>query len=470
MEDADKQSFDTSTLFNKITPAAPTNLEQRASDDIFLFGKLYSKKLLIALSVFILIALCAGAFFLLQSPAEETKERVSIAPGEKFDFAIITNYAALSNKYGENYANNVLEKATTLAKTVQEKDHLQSGVILLDDQIHAAKYRFAKVNSKTERDVARESLEQAITATNASYVLIIGNDDIVPFRIISNPLANDPDGAFEFIVQEDSKIYSDQYKSISMGRLIDGHNGKANLTGMLDSAIALHDAANRASQITFGKVVSNDSYGKFLSTIPIQVTKQGEPIVSPPLVVFNFLDLAFDPFAKEQVFKEIQNSKTNLVFIALHGNQGGQSQALSGHVSLDENEYLAMNAPLAQEYNYYGKLFVVDSCYGANPDRLATGSIPITVMERGAIGFIGATSTALSNRKLFELENANEQNFLDAGAASTLTYYSMKEATNGARIGDALQNAKKKLDLNQPVNQLTYYQFQLYGDPTLKLK
>ncbi len=91
-------------------------------------------------------------------------------------------------------------------------------------------------------------------------------------------------------------------------------------------------------------------------------------------------------------------------------------------------------------------------------------------MERGAIGFIGSTSTALSNRKLFALETATEQDFLQAGAASTLTYYSMKEATNGARIGDALQQAKKKLDLTQPVNQLTYYQFQLYGDPTLKLK
>ena len=465
-ENNNSNKFNTSDLFGKLTP---TNLEERATDDVFLFGKVYSKKLLAIIIIACLLIVAVSAFFLFTTPQETTYERVSIAPGEQFDFAIITNYAALSKKYGENYANGVMQKATELAKTVESTEKIHSGVILLDDAAHASKYRFANIGSSFEREVARSSLEQAITATNASYVLIIGNDDVVPFRRMQNPLANDPDGAFEFIVQEDAQIYSDQYKTIAIGRLIDGNGGKANLTGMLDNAISLH-VRSVTSGINFGKVVSNDSYGKFLAQVPIQVSNQNEPKVSPPLVVFNFLDLAFDPFAKEQVFKEIENSNTNLIFIALHGNQGGQSQALSGHLSFDSNEYLAMNAPLAATYNYYGKLFIVDSCYGANPDRLATGSIPITFLERGALGFVGSTSTALSNRKLFELDKATEQDFTQAGAASSLTFFTMKDVTNGERIGDALQNSRKKLDLSQPVNQLTYYQFQLYGDPTLKLR
>lgn len=445
-----------------------------AKGEVFLFGKVYSKNLLLALVVVCLavLALTAFLFFQFQQPKEIERiegQRVVFAAGEKFDFVIVTNYAALSKKYGSSYSSLVLQRIDMLSKIVKESEGLKSGVVLLDEEAHASKYKFVKVGGEFERDFARESLEQAIIATNASFVLIVGNDDVVPFRMVKNPLFNSEDGEFDFIVEVDGEVYSDQFRSVAIGRLVDGNTDGSNLTGMLENAIALHKT--QGAQVEFAKVVSNDSYGGFLRVVPVQVANQSEPTVSPPVAVFNFFNLAFDPFAAEQIFKEIQNSKTKLVFIALHGNEPAQEQAFTGRLPFEEGDFLAMNAPIARQgFNYAGKLFVVDSCYGASPNRKSSQSLPVAFIERGAAGFIGSTTTALSNRRLFKLNQAKESDFLEAGAASSITFFALKEAASGKRLGEALQLAKKKLDLQKPVNQLTYYQFVLYGDPTLKLK
>jgi len=60
-----------------------------------------------------------------------------------------------------------------------------------------------------------------------------------------------------------------------------------------------------------------------------------------------------------------------------------------------------------------------------------------------------------------------EEEILNLGCATALTYRVWQGVKNGERIGDAFLEAKQLMDAFNPADQLTALQFVLYGDPTL---
>jgi hypothetical protein len=49
-----------------------------------------------------------------------------------------------------------------------------------------------------------------------------------------------------------------------------------------------------------------------------------------------------------------------------------------------------------------------------------------------------------------------------------LLYFTANNLHDGMRVGDALKEARKKLDATSAIERLTILQFMLLGDPTLE--
>lgn len=383
---------------------------------------------------------------------------------ESADFLIVSRKDRLLTKYGAALASQIINKMNDLAE-ISSKKGLSAKALLLDSR--------GAVASEDDVVVANELLSNY----SARYLLIVGGPQIVFMPKVGNPLADSPYAEpMQFLVIADPEVWSDApygasgncfaCSSVAVGRLPDGFEEQSDsqeLLDLLDEAIQAHSASFAGQGVA--KLVSEDSFFDFLNKLAFE--SQVIPAsLTPPFFVLRVFDSFYSPSSIDELKAKLSQQ---IVFIALHGNEPQQEQAFFGRKKEGgDEEFLVLNPLIAGNLEFEGKVVVADSCYGASPERLFNQSLPIQFMQKGSLAFIGSTVSALSDNKLKTVTVVDEQAIESAGVANALTYFTLKNIANGARFGDALLEAKKKLGPRE-VDKLTGYEFVLYGDPTLKL-
>ncbi|MGC8850610.1 MAG: carboxypeptidase-like regulatory domain-containing protein [Candidatus Micrarchaeia archaeon] len=388
---------------------------------------------------------------------ESPQATLPLQEEKRVELVIASRRDRLNAKYGREIALQVEDAMNRLAKAAST-DGVNAETVFFDEE--GAPFT-------AEGDVAA-----ALTVLNESgarYLLLVGGPKIVSMPRAPNPLSSASySPVFEFLLESDSMVWTDLPYSAGgavVGRLPDGFEEESRdsvLVDLLEEAIQAH--SKRASFEGVSKVVSQDVFFDFLNRFSFE--KAGEAaLVAPPFSVIRLLDFAYVPPALDSLREGLSS---NVVFVALHGNEPLQEQAFIGRARSDSSDYLVLNPSIAREIDFAGKILVADSCYGANPQRTVNESLAIKFLRGGAKAFVGSTMSALSDNKLSSSAAVDEAAVERAGVANALTYFTLKGLASGERIGDAFVAAKKKLGTRE-VDELTALEFILYGDPTLRV-
>lgn len=371
----------------------------------------------------------------------------------KADFLIVSNREALAGKYGTENGRAIEGKLANLAKAARDNDGLSSRVEFI---------------SARDGKSALSQINFLLAESRARYLLIVGGDSIVPFQQVANPLLAKQDVAvFAFIAKQDSEVPSDypyaRGGKVAVGRIHDGSDSKAGsspaILPMLDYAIKAHAA--QIPETSLEKIISADNYGPYLDEMFSTQKSPRKAAVSPPLFYYALSPPSTDGDAGK-VIALIGTGR--IAYLSLHGNDPGESQLFAGREN-DAN-YAVITAALAKKGAVENKFFLADSCYGATPMRTAEESIPVALLSRGALGFIGSTTSSFSNSDA--LRTASDSQAGSLGVSNALLYYAARGISEGKRQGDALNAARVRLDAADALDRLTIVQFILNGDPTLR--
>jgi len=373
----------------------------------------------------------------------------AVLPEKQFDYFIASNRTALQEKYGIQYAGEVVELMEELAEIVCAEG-IKTRTVFEGDDLRAL------VNEHAPR-----------------YLLLVGGPRIMPFYEVENPLKEMPGMALMAILDPvvptdndygvlDAADYAgcrECFPDVAVGRLPDGFEEKSDsrlLIELLENTIAAHAETTEARVST---IVSEDSYGSHLRE-GVFAEMNNELWESPPEFAWDYVKGVEGDF--EGLMKFV--SEPPLLFLSLHGNAPPQNQLYTS--SGESGSYLVFSTALPLSGKYNARIIVSDACYGANIYRKESDSIPLHFLENGAVAFVGATTSALANKRVSRLDLIEEE-ILNLGCATALTYRVWQGVKNGERIGDAFLEAKQLMDAFNPADQLTALQFVLYGDPTL---
>ncbi len=370
---------------------------------------------------------------------------------ERFDYFIASDKSALEEKYGEEYAGEVAGLMEELAETVSSEG-IPARTVFED-----------------------EDLKELVNGHAPRYLLLVGGPNIMPFFEVETPLNEMP--GMGFVASLDPVIPTDNpygvldsanyagckecYPDVAVGRLPDGFKEKSGsrlLVELLENTIAAHSRQPEKKAVT---VVSEDAFGPHLGR-GVFSELGNELWESPPEYSWDYSR------GEEGDFEDLMRfvSGSPYLFLSLHGNAPPEEQAYTS--SDGSGNYLVLSTSLPLTGEYEAKAVVSDACYGANPYRGEKESIPLHFLESGAVAFVGATTSALANKRVSRLD-LEEAEILNLGACTALTYRVWMGLQKGERIGDAFLEGKRLMDAFNPADRLTALQFVLYGDPTLRV-
>ncbi len=394
-------------------------------------------------------------------------------PKGRYDFLIISNYNRLSSKYGSSVANAISIEMQALANSVENIDNLKSAAIFIDSPHSMKSFDMLPISCDGDnscRPKYLEAIRELISKNNAKYVLLVGSDYVVPFQKVPNPLKfSNMSKAFNFVLKEDPYVFSDLpyasdtcHPKIAIGRILSGNEKK--LEGDNSLIILLRNARKQHIQTSNSQIVkfvSADSDEKYLAHLSFELSPN-KPIISPPFFVVHLMDLYY--FSGSLAELQSYLKRGDVLFLSLHGSNPPGEEALVGKSFA---AFLVLNPWLVEEYNLNGKVLITDSCYGGHP-RKKKYFLPTSALLQGAKVFVGSTATAFSGTS-YSGVSLKESDIPSIGSSNAFTYYFMKSLYTGKNFGQSFNFAKSVLDCNRPIDNLTAYEYELYGDPTLKL-
>ncbi len=335
--------------------------------------------------------------------------------------------------------------------------NITSAIQKLQDTLEIAGFnpKILAVTAKNPPEV-RNQVKSFILTFKPQFVLLIGGDDSIPFFKVKNPLVDDSGAP---VIPEDELIDTDNLYSINtdflkpqspaIGRVLDSSDGLGK-----DEFILQIESLARSNEVETGtlKIISKDTEQMYLAL-------SGSSLISP---VFTIGKEKHDSQKISELFSVLQNPYS-ISLITLHGNAGNEPQFLLGKTSVDDSGLLVMDSLLDFNFSLSGKVFLADSCYGANPKRPVKGNLPVSLLISGGKAFIGSTETSYSSTR--PNADSTEADFAQAGVTNAILYFTKKYYEQGIPIGKALNLAKQKLDSSLSINRLTSLEYILLGRP-----
>ena len=380
----------------------------------------------------------------------------------KTDFVIATDAAALERKYGAEIAAEIRSRILALADAAEKAEGLRAKVVFVGENY--------------------SSLNDAVAKLQPAYLLIVGGPGIIPFAEYETPLKGAP--GLGFVAMQDPRIPSDNgygvlpgaaydcnecYPDVAVGRLPDGNEEKGDsriLVTLLDGAIAAHRQPPPLEKLV--SLVSRDSFGEHLKHSLYE--KLGNSILDSPPSYLAALNRNDGNETARLLLMLAALSPANALFLSVHGSSPPMPQVFSS--SDGSNEYFIMSRglPPLENQSFADKIVLADACYGGNPNRKESESLPLLFLRNGAVAFVGSTTSALANRKVSRQDFKDEREILALGSSTALHYRVLKGLASGERVGDAVKNARREMQHGNAADELTALQYVLYGDPTLKAR
>lgn len=365
------------------------------------------------------------------------------------DKILVTNYSALSKKYGGNGRKAVLDAVKALAAADKARG-LTTQLVDISDAAAMKKFKGAAVRSALNERQCKDAVDAIYAAAKPDYLVLLDGPDVVPHLILDNPAGNDGD----------QKVPSDlPYASDAPFTKRDAAAFAAvtRVVGRIPGVTEAKDPGLLIKQIkaaaAFKPLKRADYLGHFAVSASVWEKSTEESVNN----IFGSPAIKLCPPSESPAVAKLLAPLCH--FINCHGaevdpkfyGQKGQ-QYPTAMTSDDVAKGAKRNALVAAE-----------CCYGAqlyDPVQ-AQGKWPISnaYLGAGAVGFFGSTTIA------YGPEEGN-------GAADLLTQYFLIDALAGASLGRACLQARQKFVLGEkmedPVNLKTLAQFILLGDPSLQ--
>ena len=173
-----------------------------------------------------------------------------------YDKIIVTNHAALSNKYGDSGLESIGKAIGKLVDS-DERRGIKSGIVYLDDRPDMEKVSGNAVKSASDPHENKEAIDSIFKFYNPHYLMILGAPDVVPHQDLNNPAylldgdGDDDDRAFGDLPYACDAPYSqDPARFVGptrvVGRLPDlfGAKEPSYLVSLLKTAAELQDTVS----------------------------------------------------------------------------------------------------------------------------------------------------------------------------------------------------------------------------------
>jgi tetratricopeptide (TPR) repeat protein len=390
---------------------------------------------------------------------------------------ILSSRSRLAALFGEDGYRKLDGSLSALCEAVARSTGAEAVKIYVDDDACLGEFRLHGVDaSDPERiaDLIREIESRlALESRQVLSLLIVGGDAVIPFHRVANP-ADDEDPEvltdWPYAARADNSLLS----RFSVGRLPDPGDGELDtLLALVDRAIAHHESS--ASQANVSSSVWRSPIRRFFSALRsghASVGYSAEIWAEASRSVFEVIGdprkLQLSPPSTDYDFLSAYEQVPTLAYFNLHGFGG--SPYWYGHGEAEHGSPLLPIAltPLSVSWaSAEGAVVFSEACYGAEPPgRHEEGSIALSFLSLGALGFIG--STGMSYGTLAP----------PLSGADLLGRYLWEGIVDGLSVGGALRRARAEFvraaaseqGYLDGEDQKALMSFVLYGDPSLSLQ
>jgi hypothetical protein len=353
---------------------------------------------------------------------------------------ILTHKDQLSIKYGKKNTQKIIKAINKLVKKKKGK------LIFIDQLKNEPHFNF---NHKFKPDKLRKYINSIDKKSDKNTFLLIGGHSIIPFYKVKNPV-NDQDTDIlsdaPYASSDDDFLIPERI----VGRIPDSAKGEHNfLIGLLHNCIDW-SKADDGYRGDFGysasvwKKASRSVYKTFADADKLKIS----PPLKSELIHSNWL-------------------KKRILYFNLHGSK--ESPSWYGQRAVDDDPQFPFYPVAISPANIpslSGTCVFTEACYGAWIfDKLPNESLALKILEKGSIAFVGSTAIAYGPPVPPSME------------ADLLGKHFFKNVMEGIPFGEAFKEAKIDFATEMLETQgfldsddkKTLLEFQLYGDPSLKL-
>jgi hypothetical protein len=368
------------------------------------------------------------------------------------DKIIITNRAALKNKYGAAGFSQIQSAIKKLVKADKARN-LISLLVFIDDPVAMKKAKGKAVTDVTDTEQNKNAVDSLYYFYKPDYLMLLGAQDIIPHLKFKIPIPDDDD---PFVLSDVPYACDKPFSRVAgdfiapgrvLGRLPDitGDNDPGYLVKLIQNSIKW-------------KPVKSSVYDKYFALCVKWWQKSTKLSLSN--IFQDNLKLKISPKAVGPY------SKPDLGLMMHFYNCHGASRTAEfyGQDNEDSDAFTCFHSGMLKNKIAYGNVTAAECCYGAllyNPHKPTKIDLPISNMylQNNAIAFVGSTTIAYGP--------ADSQ-----GGADYIAQYFLiaikKGASSGRAFLEAQQRFVEKGDVKMdPADLKTIIQFLLLGDPSL---
>lgn len=406
--------------------------------------------------------------------ADEIKQPAIAHADDRFPaYVIVTTKTGLTDQFGEQTAQVIIDELKKLAKLIQDRRQWSAFVFMPDDLETCGKYGITPVSEidPWKIKLALIDLDKFLekTGERIGCVLIAGSESVVPFHKLPNPTDdNDPE------VPSDNPYGSlDTNYFVSdwpVGRL-PGEDGPdvGLLLSQIRTVVAYHSndatAESWYSQIIGRLMFWNRPWIKKFNNIGYSASVWRRSSLAVFRMIGDSRNLYLSPDSIKTPFKTTKLETAPIAYFNLHGVEDGSDW----YGQRDPAEKIpGADYPVALTPGDLKKLKSVppivfsEACYGGNIfGKEEAESVALTLMGMGNYALIASTVVAYGSVTTPMI------------GADLLGYLTMRNLKSGLAVGPAFTRAKvefvREMNRRQGYldgeDQKTLISFVLFGDP-----
>lgn len=365
---------------------------------------------------------------------------------------IVTNTAALKNKYGTTGLSAIQKALTYLVKRDLARG-LATRVVALNDAVQMKGLKAPAVTKSSDPKQNKTAVDAVCATLKPDYLVLLGGPDVVPHQDLKNPI-------YKAGVDDDQVAWSDlPYACVaSYSKNVQDFLGPVRVVGRIPDAPKATSTTLLVTLLRYAAEWAErpqSEYTKYLG-ISADVWK-GSTALSLKNLFGNSTSLKLAP-PNGPKWTNLQLAP-RMHFINCHGapsdsqfyGQKGSSYPVSHDASWLKGKTSA------------GTVIAAECCYGAEiydpADTNGQPGICLQYLSDGAHGFLGSTTIA------YGPASGN-------GSADLICQYFLAQVLAGASLGRATLEARHKFVQNatmtDPADLKTIAQFVLLGDPSVQ--
>ncbi|MGA7487029.1 MAG: C25 family cysteine peptidase [Xanthobacteraceae bacterium] len=361
---------------------------------------------------------------------------------------MVTNRTALLSKYGRAGLRKVLA-AVSLMKKADRTRGIETKLIFLDDPGTMKRAAVTDTKSGQQHKVA---VDAVYAAHKPHYLVILDGPDVVPHVALENPVRDDDEGDLpsDLPYACDASFGRDARRFITVTRVV----------GRIPGITNAKSPGFLVRQIRAAARFRSRPRQDYLSYLALSTAEWRESSARNVGQIFGAGKLLVSPPVKAPRTNRHLRALTH--FINCHG--GHEDTRFYGELR-GERFLVALSSRDVLKHAKRGTLVAAECCFGAElyDPRLDDESkqdfpISIAYLDRGAIGFVGSTTTAYAPVDTL-------------GAADLIMQYFLISVLDGASLGRAFLQARQQFVLSERLddktNLKTLGQFILLGDPSV---